>query len=69
MGLINLELTAPGTYYIQVMTASGDIVDSFKVVKKEPLNTVSILIIVGASLLVVGGGLLFYFLRRKMKVK
>ena len=69
MGLVNLELTASGTYYIQVMTASGDIVDSFKVVKKEPLNTVAILLIVGGCLLVVGGGLLFYFLRRRMKVK
>lgn len=69
MGLVNLELTASGTYYIQVMTASGDIVDSFKVVKKEPLNTVAILLIVGGCLLVVGGGLLFYFLRRRMRVK
>ena len=63
------ELTLNQTYNVTVETENGNTLLSFVVTKKEPLNTVAIIVIVSVS--VVGTALVvtFILLRKKMKVK
>ena len=60
---------AKGTFIVQVKSLSGNTELSFVLNKKEPLSTVSIIVIVVATLLVAGGIFLFIKLRTRMKVK
>ena len=60
---------AKGTFIVQVKSLSGNTELSFVLNKKEPLSTVSIIVIVVATLLVSGGIFLFIKLRTRMKVK
>lgn len=63
------QITKQGTYYVQVRTASNTLLYSAKVIKNDPLNTVSILLIVGGVLAVAGLTVTFVLLRRRMKIK
>jgi len=63
------KLTEPYTYYIEVTTVSGFLLYSSCIEKTEPLNSISIVIIVVASLLVIAGTVVFIRLRKKLKVK
>ena len=64
-----LNITNPGTYFIQVYTQSGHLLYSFKVTKNEPLNSFAIIAIV---LGVVALGAIIFItvkLRKRQKVK
>lgn len=56
-------------YTIQVLTADGKVISSYKVTKKEPLNTVSIIVIVVVSLVVIGLVVTFIVLRKHIKFR
>lgn len=64
-----LTLSSPAVYYVKIVTDSGRVLSSFKVRIKEPMNTWSIILIVGIVLLVVGVIVTFIILRTKMKVR
>lgn len=56
-------------YTIQVLTADGKVISSYKVTKKEPLNTISIIIIVISSLVAIGLIITFVVLRKHIKYR
>lgn len=58
-----------GQYYITVQGDSGNVATSFHFTIKEPLNTMSIILIVIVSLIVIGLVVTFIWLRTKMKVR
>lgn len=63
----NIEITTRGDYFIQVYTKSGNLVYSYRVIKKDPLNTVTIVLIcVGAAVLV---ALIIVFVKLRKRVK
>lgn len=65
--LQNIEITTRGDYFIQVYTKSGNLVYSYRVIKKDPLNTVTIVLIcVGAAVLV---ALIIVFVKLRKRVK
>ena len=64
-----LSIDVAGTYYITLVTESGNIISIYKVTKQDPLNTLSIILIVLGVGLAIGAGYLFYRLRIKMKIK
>ena len=65
----NLPITETGTYFVQVYNSSDSLLYSYKVTKTEPLNTVSILLIVGGVLATAGLTVTIILLRRRMKIK
>lgn len=67
--IYEIELTDNRTYFIQLYSESGRLLYSYRVVKNEPLNAVSIIVIVVSCLVVVGLTLTFILLRKKMKVR
>ena len=64
-----LQLTENQVYYIQFYTESGVLLASYRVEKVEPLNTVAIITIIGASIVVLGIIALFVYYRTKMRVR
>ena len=64
-----ISLENANTYYIQLYSESGKLLYSYRVIKNEPLNTVSIIVIVVVSVVVVGLTILFILLRKRMKIK
>lgn len=64
-----ISLEKANTYYIQLYSESGKLLYSYRVIKNEPLNTISIIVIVISVVVVVGLTILFILLRKKMKVK
>lgn len=67
--ITTLKITNAGTYYVTLETEAGNKVSMFKVIKKDPLNAISILIIIAAVIVVTVGIILFFKLRVKMKIK
>ncbi|MBR5226672.1 MAG: hypothetical protein IKV69_01205, partial [Clostridia bacterium] len=65
----SLPITETGTHFIQVYNSSDTLLYSYKVTKTEPLNTVSILLIVGGVLAAAGLTITIVLLRRRMKIK
>ncbi|MFQ6749293.1 MAG: hypothetical protein ACLRFR_00430 [Clostridia bacterium] len=65
----NMPITQTGTYFVQVYNSSDSLLYSYKVTKTEPLNTVSILLIVGGVLAAAGLTVTIVLLRRRMKIK
>lgn len=65
----NFEITRSNSYFIQVETKNGNILTSFRVNKKDPLNTVAIIIIVIAAIAVVILVIVIIKLRTRMKIK
>lgn len=65
----NLTLSKTGSYYIEITTLGGKLLYSYYVVKTEPLNFVSIIIIVVSTLVVVSGVVVFTILRKRMKIR
>ena len=63
------EITAAGTYFIQILTESGRMVYSYKVVKNEPLNTIAIILIVVGCVVVAGVIVAVVLLRKRMKIR
>ena len=62
-------LNAAGTWYIQVYTASGDLLYSYKVYKTEPLNAFSIIAIVIGIIVLIVIIIITIKLRKRQKVK
>ncbi len=58
-----------GDYYIRLLSSSGNVVTSFKVEIKEPLNAWAIVIIVVVTVLVVGVVTTIIVLRTKMRIR
>ncbi len=66
---VNMQIENAGTYFVQVLTESGKVLYSYKVIKQDPLNTFSIIIIVVSVVFVVGLTVVIILLRKKMKIK
>ena len=50
----SFQITTSGTWYVQVYSASGNLLFSYKVYKTEPLNAFSIIaIVIGVIVLIV----------------
>ncbi len=58
-----------GDYYVKLIGSSGNVITSFKVVVKEPLNIWAIIIIVVVSVIVIGVTLTIVILRNKMRIR
>lgn len=66
---VKLEITETGTHFVQVYSAGDNLLYSYKVIKSEPLNTVSILLIVLGVSTAIGITITVVLLRRRMKIK
>lgn len=64
-----ITLNQTNSYYIQILTDSGNVVLSFRVNRAEPLNAMAIIIIVVVAVTVVILTIIFIKMRTKMKVK
>ena len=64
-----IVISGAGTYYVQLLGVDNSVMNSFIVEIEEPLNTLSIILIVLVSLVVVGGVITFLVLRHRMKVR
>ena len=65
----SITLVQNREYTIQVLTADGKVITSYKLIKKEPLNTVSIIIIVISSVVAIGLVITFIMLRKHIKYR
>ena len=65
----SFEITRSNSYFIQVETKNGNVLTSFRVNKKDPLNTVAIIIIIIASIAVVVLVIVIIKLRTRMRIK
>ena len=65
----SFEITRSNSYFIQVETKNGNIISSFRVNKKDPLNTIAIIIIIIAAIAVVILTIIIIKLRTRMKIK
>ncbi|MCQ2555702.1 MAG: hypothetical protein MJ149_00005 [Clostridia bacterium] len=72
-GLSTIEITqkanGTGDYYVSLQTSSGNVISSFKVIIKEPLNAWAIIIIVVAVAAVSAVVITIIVLRNKMKIR
>ena len=68
-GASTFEITRSNSYFIQVQTKSGNVVSSFRVNKKDPLNAIAIIIIVAFVIAVIVLIIVVVKLRTKMKVR
>ncbi|MGN0798111.1 MAG: hypothetical protein ACI4L7_00850 [Christensenellales bacterium] len=64
-----ITLSAPNSYFVQVETASGNILTSFRVNKKEPLNFFAIVSIVVGVIILAIVIIIIIKLRTRMKVR
>lgn len=67
--ITELEVKRVGQYYVQLVGDSGNIATSFNFTIKEPLNVVSIILIVVVSAIVMALVGTFIWLRTRMKVR
>ncbi len=58
-----------GDYYIQLVSTSGIVLNSYKVTIKEPLNTWAIILIVVITVVVATVAIVIIVLRRKMRIR
>lgn len=63
------ELTAANSYFVQLKTDNGNVISSFRVNKKDPLNTFAIIVIVVAAIAVVALVIIIIKLRTRMKIR
>lgn len=69
IGVRTVEITEAGTYYIQVTTESGNLLYSYMVIKKDPLNAWAIVAIVLGSVVAIAVVIIIIKLRKRIKVK
>ena len=62
-------ISGAGDYDIQLLTESGRLLYTYHVTKTEPLNAVSIILIVVSCIVVVGLTIMFILLRKRMKIR
>ena len=65
----SFEITKSNSYFIQVQTKNGNTISSFRVNKKDPLNTIAIIIIVVSVIAVTVLIIVIVKLRTKMRVR
>ncbi len=58
-----------GTYYVQVVSPSGNLLYSYKVIREEPLNAAAIIAIAISAVLLIAGIILVVKLRKRISVK
>ena len=63
------ELTENTTYYVQIYNADGQLISSYKFIKKEPLNSTAYFVIFIAIGFVAVVVVIFILLRRKAKIR
>ncbi|MBQ4535336.1 MAG: hypothetical protein IJA22_00765, partial [Clostridia bacterium] len=63
------EIAETGTHFVQVYSSSGKLLYSYKVIKTEPLNAISIILIVVGVLAVSALIITITLLRKRMKIK
>lgn len=63
------ELVENTTYYVQIYNADGQLISSYKFIKKEPLNSTAWLVIVIVVVFVAVVVVAFILLRRKAKIR
>ncbi|MDD3397239.1 MAG: hypothetical protein PHR96_01695 [Clostridia bacterium] len=66
---VTLDLERNGVNFIQIVTSSGKVLYSYKVIKEEPLNAISIIVIIISALAVSGLVVTVVLLRRRMKIR
>lgn len=66
---VNIQGTDSGIFYMQIVSPSGNLLYSYKIVKNEPMNTASIIIIVVAVLLAIIIVIIIVKLRKRISVK
>lgn len=64
-----MSINSNGVKFVQIVTPSGKVLYSYKVIKQEPLNAVSIIIIVSSVLAVYSLIVTVVLLRRRMKIR
>lgn len=69
LGVVELSLNVAGTYFIQVTTESGNLLYSYMVVKKDPLNAWAIVAIVLGVAVAIVVVIIVVRLRKRIKVK
>lgn len=62
-------ITVTGTYWISITDPEGNVLSSYKVIKKTPLNTTAKILIVVAVVVAVGLTVVFIIIRRKIRFK
>lgn len=65
----SIEARTSGSYFVQIVAPSGNLLYSYRVEKQEPMNAASIIIIVAAVVLVIVIGIIVFRLRKKISVK
>ena len=69
IGVQQININNAGTYFIQVTTESGNLLYSYMVVKKDPLNAWAIVAIVLGSVVAIAVVIIIIKLRKRIKVK
>lgn len=68
-GIATLSIGSTGTYFIQVVSPSGNLMFSYKVVKTTPLNAASIIAIVVSVVVLIVVIFIVFKLRKRIAVK
>ena len=68
-GEASTEITYSGTYYIQLLSPSENLLYSYKVIKNEPLNAAAIIAIVISAIAFIAIVLIIIKLRKRISVK
>lgn len=68
-GVSSLSITTSGTYFVQVISPSGNLLFTYKVVRTEPLNAAAIIAIVIGSIVFVAVIFIIIKLRKRISVK
>lgn len=68
-GEITRDITRTNTYYIQIVTEGENLLYSYKVVRNEPMNAATIIIIVVSVVAAIAIGFIIFKLRKRISVK
>ncbi len=68
-GVQTYSITDANTYFIQLVSPSGILLYSYKVIKEDPFNAATIIAIVVSIVVVIGVIILVILLRKRIKVK
>ena len=68
-GESQLTISTTGTYFIQILSPSGNLLFTYKVIRNEPLNAAAIIAIVVAAVVLVAVIFIIIKLRKRISVK
>lgn len=68
-GETSTEISTSGTFYIQIISPSGNLLYSYKVIRNEPLNTAAIVAIVISAIVLLAVIIIVIKLRKRIVVK